>query len=534
MISFRRIVRLSAVAAAAFIMAGCVGNDALLASKGDMVPDNAMMAVKVNADQLWNKALGEPGSPAHDMWVATKSMASMYTSELGEFGEVARQILNDPAALGVNMKEPLVLSLAGELTDYDTYDVEGNVEVCLVALLDNSEAFLKVADAVVAMAENEAGVVVFKDVEQEGYTHYEVELEEDVTLDFGVTAESAVIRFKYDATADAVSLSESMLALYAAEGPQDTDGLEAFYASAADLATWGDLDGLLTMAMPVLEQEDPSTLAQIEAYLPMYAGASFVSDVDFQDGKTVLNFGVYGSKELEAYAKKYYAKSSDKFFSKLPASSFVAANVAIKDFAGLMDEMSKLNAEYAEMLAYLEEDYGFDKELLKGFPGVITFVLSGEGLYDGEPVFGLMMDCEENVWEYAQEYLAEYAEADENGVYNIEDMVYVGYTDGYMYAMDPETYKDHNSLSFADNAHAQTIVKGGAVVDLEALPADMLDAFASEISYYMEGEDLLGYITSMVVDPSDDYMSTTVTLNMGDKNHNLLEKLVLTAVESAF
>lgn len=533
MINFRSILKLSAVAVVAFVMTGCADNDALLASKGNMLPDNAVWAVKVNADQLWNKALGEPGAPARDMWQAGKSMASMYTSEFGEFGDVLRQILADPAALGVNMKEPLVLSCAGEISEMTDYDMEGNVEMCLVALLDNSEAFLKVADAAVTFAKAEADVVVFKDVEQEGYTHYEFVAEEGVSVDLGVTAESAVLRFKFDSTAAAAQgLSGSMLALFAGEGPQDVDGLEAFYASAADVASWGDFDAMMNLAMPVLKQEDSNVAAQFEQYLSMYAGSSVVSDLDFQDGKTVLNVGVYGSEELEAYADKYNKKASDKFFKQLPEPAFVAFNVAIKDFAGIVDEMCRINPDYVELLAYLEEEYDFNKELLNGFPGLVTFALTGAGLYSDVPAFGLMMECDESVWEYAQEYLAEYAEADENGVYNIGEMVYVGYTDGYIYAKDAETFNGLNSSSFADNAYAKTIAKGGAVIDLEALPSDILDDFASEINYYMKGEGLLQYVTSVVVDPADDFMSATVTVNMGDKNHNLLEKLVLEVVNS--
>mgnify|MGYP003305049382 FL=1 len=72
------------------------------------------------------------------------------------------------------------------------------------------------------------------------------------------------------------------------------------------------------------------------------------------------------------------------------------------------------------------------------------------------------------------------------------------------------------------------------MVNLEVIPIELLDYLASEIDIFMDGEDLLGYVTSLVVDTSDDFMSATVTLNMGDKNHNLLEKLVLTAVQSAF
>ncbi len=533
MISFRRILKFTVAAAVAFIMAGCSSDDALLASKGNMLPDNAMWAVKVNADQIWNKALGEPGSPAHNMWQTCKMMASMSTSELGEFGEVARQILNDPASLGVNMKEPLMLTFAGDLTEIYQDEVEGDVEMCLVALLDNKVAFLNVVDAAATLAKAESDVIVFKDVEREDYTHYELVTDEDVTIDLGVTNESAVLRFKYDTTEKILGLSDSMLALYAGDGPQDEEALETFYGSVADIAAWGDLDSMVSMAMPILAKEDPSVVAQLEAYLPMYAGATIVYDLDFQDGQTVLNANVYGSKELEDYAVKYYEKASDKFFKQLPESAFIAFNVALKDFAGLVDEMCAINPDYVEVLKYLEDDYGFNKELLKDFPGVITFVMGGEGINQLEPSFGLVMECKESVWAFVQESVLQGVESNENGVYNT-GQVYVGYTDGYMFVKSSEIFNSQNSSSFADNAYAQIIANGGAVVNLEVIPIELLDYLASEIDIFMDGEDLLGYVTSLVVDTSDDFMSATVTLNMGDKNHNLLEKLVLTAVQSAF
>ena len=530
MINFRSILKFTVAAAVAFIMAGCSSDDALLASKGNMLPDNAMWAVKVNADQLWNKALGEPGAPARDMWQMGKSMASMSTSELGEFGEVVRQILNDPAALGVNMKEPLMLTFAGDLTEMHQNEVEGDVEMCLVALLDNKVAFLNVVDAAVTLAKAEADVIVFKDVEREDYTHYELVTDEDVTIDLGVTNESAVLRFKLDTTTDKIEgLSDSMLALYAGDGPQDEEALETFYGSVADIAAWGDFDSMVSMAMPILAEEDPSVVAQLEAYLPMYAGATIVYDLDFQDGQTVLNVNVYGSKELKNYAVKYNEKSSDKFFKQLPESAFVAFNVALKDFAGLVDEMCALNPDYVEVLKYLEDDYGFNKELLKDFPGVITFVMGGEGINQLEPSFGLVMECKESVWAFVQESVLQGVEPNENGVYNT-GQVYVGYTDGYMFVKSSEIFNSQNSTSYADNVYAQIIANGGAVIDLEVLPIEILDSIAFEIAYYMDGEDLLGYVTSLVVDPSDDFMSATVTLNMGDKNHNLLERLILDAL----
>ena len=73
---------------------------------------------------------------------------------------------------------------------------------------------------------------------------------------------------------------------------------------------------------------------------------------------------------------------------------------------------------------------------------------------------------------------------------------------------------------------AQQIAKGGFVFNIEALPSHLLDSVAEEVDYYMTGRDLLEYLNAVVVTASDDFMASTITLNMGDKEHNMLEKVL--------
>ena len=47
----------------------------------------------------------------------------------------------------------------------------------------------------------------------------------------------------------------------------------------------------------------------------------------------------------------------------------------------------------------------------------------------------------------------------------------------------------------------------------------------------MTGRELLEYASSLVIVPSADFMGATITLNMGDQSHNLLEKAVEIASE---
>ena len=193
MFDFRKTIKLLSVAAAAILMVSCgnKGEKATSATKGNMIPDNAVIAMKVDADQLWNKALGDEGSDMRNYWNMGKSMLSMSAGELGEIGDVVRKVLKDPAALGVCMEEPMVLSVAADLVD--VYNEEVDVEVCLVALLDDSGAFVNVVDAVMDVANEEGELGMSKEVVSDSYTYYSAVIDEGVSLDLGVSAESAVL-----------------------------------------------------------------------------------------------------------------------------------------------------------------------------------------------------------------------------------------------------------------------------------------------------------------------------------------------------
>ena len=96
-------------------------------------------------------------------------------------------------------------------------------------------------------------------------------------------------------------------------------------------------------------------------------------------------------------------------------------------------------------------------------------------------------------------------------------------------------FKNRFAVNYAIvNVDSLNAFENGAVVDLEVLPASLLDSLASEVEYYMTGRELLEYVNSVVITSSDDHMQATLTLNMGDKEHNLLEKLVLEAVSNIF
>ena len=526
---FKTLMKLSAAAAVVLGMVACGGEGdggAKLATKDNMIPGDAVMAIKVMPEQLWEKAVGDPDSKISRMVSRAKFGVDMNAGSLGEFGELVSEVMNDPAALGVALNEPVVLSVSADL---EKIAVEkASLDLCMVAVLDDQKSFVSFIDTAIEFVE-ENGAAEVKKSKAGGYTHYELFAENGVYVDLGVTSGTAIFRFSYDTISKSKNLKKSMTKLFADGGPKNTGGLADFYASKSDVAVWTDVAGVVETLMPAIEMSGEFDVKMLEEYMPMYEDASMVSTLDFYDGQTVVKIQSYGSEEMVAKAMKYNEAASGKYFKYLPASSVFVANVAIKDFPGLVDELCSMSDEYAYMFEYLSEEYGVNEELLAGMPGTITVAVDGTDIDTREyPGFMVSVECDRNVWEFAKQYLAEEAEKLDEDVYYVEDKFYVFYDEGFVNLVDSNMIvaRFGGSYSFADTKLGKEIQKGGFVFNIEALPSYLLDSVAENVDYYMTGRDLLEYLNSVVVTASDDFMASTITLNMGDKEHNMLEKVL--------
>ena len=535
MFSLRRFIQLSVAAAVAVFVVACSGGDKSTPSKGNMIPDNAVVALKVDFDQLLNKALGDENSPIRDYWNMAKSAMAGQARGYGELGELARNILKDPALSGVDVTEPVVLSCSYDMQNISHDDP--SVDVYLVALLDDEDAFVKVVDAAVAFVNEEEGLNITKE-ELGSYTYYEIMSEYDSSIDLGVSSKAAILRIRDNATDDGEGLKDSFLALFTNGGPEKTKGLKKFYDADEEVAVWVAIDSAFDSAMPLLEEEcDPEALSKFQAYAEIYNGASAVADLSFNNGKTVVNYNLYGSALLKEAMGKYVKPASDKYLKMMPDSPAVVLNVAIKDFAGLVDLLCAEDEDFQEMFEEISEEYSFDKELLKGFPGNISVAVDAKRLsYRSEPGVMVCLETDKKVWRYAESYITAFADREGDDTYLIDDEYYVFYEGDHITFVDSETMSTapmSGANSFAETEFGAQIKKGGMFVDLAAIPARDLEKYVRrEFGVRMTREQILDLCSSAVLTTSDDFMSATLTVNMNDKDHNLLEKIALTAVSS--
>lgn len=515
-------MKVLAAGAAALLFVACGGNGSKVpqADENNMIPDNAVCALKVDLMSLWEKTSGDQGSQVRQLTAMAKMFLPSVIEENLEsevLADIANEFLSDPASLGIALDKPAVMSAAFDVVSYE--DEEYTAQAYLTVLLNDSDAFNKVADEVLVMAREEGLSGTSKAVVNDDYTHYIYFAEDGAALDLGVGAKSAVLRLVYDP--QLVDYQKTMVNLFADGGPKKTDGLKAFNDADEDMALWLDFNTTLTEVMEIVKEEERSLYVQLQPMMDLYEGASMTATLNFEDGKTVMNVNVYGNEAMASYTDKYYAKASDKYFDKVPESSVFVANLALKDVAGMIEEMAKSNSDFEELLPLLEE-VGIDEDVLEGLPGQITIALDGKGIDTKEiPGFVAVMECEPEVYELIESYLEDYAEL-YDGKYIIDGLCEISYKRGALYVVESslaESYYYHFNSEYAD-----VIEKGGFAIDLEQLPMYLLDELAQEIDYYMSGTELLEYVNGLTV-VMDAPLSTTITLYMADKDHNLLEKV---------
>lgn len=535
MFGLKRIFKFAAVAAAALIVFACADEkkaQVIMPTKDNMIPDNALVAVKVQPEQLFDKAMGDDDSYARQLWdeFRTDLLGEIKDEDGNEaLAEIVRGAIKDPSTLGVSLKEPLVLSVSGDLSEIMSQSY--TLEVCLVAILDNRDAFVKAIDTVFDYANKKKSLDIAKETINDTY-YYDVFSDKKGALDICISKEAAVFRLSVAAhNAKFGNINETMFTLFQNGGPENKDGIKAFMDSKSDVAVWANLEEYMDIFLPILKQASPEVYAMFEESMPDYNGAAVVADLELKDGQTVLDFSIFGSEEMKANAVKYCTTASDKFFEYVPSSSVFVGNFALKDFAGLIDGIGNMNEDLGEQLDALMMMAGIDDDFLAGLPGVITFAVSGEDADTLDvPHFFAGMECDRHVWEYLENLLRENAYHVGNNTYNIEDEFLIKYKDDAIMMYDVNCPLG----GFEYSSYADDIENGGFVFNVAALPYDVLEEMAEEVDYYMSVNELLGYFSSLVVVPSSDFMTATVTLNMNDEEHNLLEKLIAYGIEQAY
>lgn len=503
---------LLACAVTALLMISCAGEKEKAATPEVLVPQDAQIALKLDVKSVLDKAIDEDNEAVQEIVEGVK----MVMSEFQEKGE-----------LGIDLEKPLVLSGVFDIEDEEC-DLYMAVTLSDKAKFDATlSEFVKLAD--------EMDIQVNKSALKSGQDVYEVLYDEiGYPVYLGVDKTSAVVFVPVETEMDGKDALEE---LYAQAGCPAYEGFDAFVKASDDLTLWAASDVFVDELMDVF-YDDPSLAELVESFMPdmdMFEGSSMLVGLNFLDGKTVLTYANYVSEELAAYSGKFMGTASDKYFNLIPENAFLVANMAIDGLDSLFDSLME-NEEVSEAFSSLSF-LGINEDIFEALPGTITLAVAENSEDCMEmPEFVVAIECGEKIYDLLKTFvLSRYAEREGNA-YNVFDMCYVAYVDGAIVAMSPNLWaasSDGEGLAqnFNSSPYASTISSFGVLFDLESISEELMSEFLDDSS--LDKETITEFCSSAVFETGKN-LDGSITLNMADKDHNLLEKIVELALEEIY
>ena len=560
-----RLMNVVAALMATLVFASCSEE---VTSVAPVIAEDAIFAAKLNLKSIYDKSFGDGSAQSAKVMNALKS--ALQTEEMPQQAlNILNKALENPmAAFGLNLDQPVYLSA--------TMDAQSEeAGIYLTASVSDRTMLQMILEKSFAQVEKETQTEK-EYLESSEWYDGEYHLAGRETIQnggkfyyFGGAADNAVccaltdnaLIFYMSAKslgAGGVKGKAAIEKLLSQKGVCQGTGIDKFMAAQDDMNLWLDVETFMEKAKPLIRRGDASVYMMLKQFEAFYKGMSLTAALDFQAGRTVVNMSATMSEELKEQSMKYYTQPTDKYFSYIPASSLVAANLACNT-APLQEMWNELSGD-ANVGSYIQalKSFGIDERFVAGLPGTITAGLS-VGM-DGEPAVSLVMECDRKVYDVLMLLLVQHSgmvEDNGDGTYSIFEQNdyddydydygygylptaknYIGsltYTDGAIVAMTSNLWNQSNGgRGFYNNyrmsSTADDIAKGGIALNLESLDGKILDTVAKEMSealrpVHMSSRDLLDYCTSVTI-TNPDMFTSEISMNMGDKEHNLLQKFV--------
>lgn len=465
-----------------------------------MVPEDAHVAVKFDFSSIWNKAVDTESEEFKNLKSEVEMMIDSFSASVEET-ELILDIIDDPNVSGADVNKPVYLSV---VMDDDVSSENG--EVFLSFHLCDRVKFTALIDDLCAEES------VNKSTLQGGHDVYAFE----DGLYLAVSDGSAVLyTFIEDELTGGMERMETLM--QQKSGPED-EGFTRFINDKSDCAMWMSVEAAIDMALDYSDI-DEELMSVIISDPELFSGASSLTTLDFQDGKIVLKATSYGSDEYLDSAQRYVGMASDKYFSKLPYSTTVVFNAALKDLNKVIEEM-KRDEELAEAVDQLAT-LGFTDLFFEGLPGVITVGVDLSG--DDDAVgFVAVAECDKVVYQKLQMYLPLLGAEKEGDAYKIDKFGYISYVDGALVVMDSALWAlSDNGKGFPDsfmnNPLSSDLRQGGISINLQQLHLDSL----LDEDYV---EQAVNYVENIVLTAEDNGCELVVRLT--DDERNILETLV--------
>lgn len=306
----------------------------------EVIPDDAAVLVKANFGNVINE------SEILEVPMVRTALDFMVNSMPKESRDMFREIITDPSKSGVNVNEPMVISVSTE-----------PVEVVVSMAMSDKNRFVEVFEA---LAEG-TGVEL---VEEGGMTKVDLGNAGNNELDVAFDSEVMVIVVSETGNADA----GDYMALDGGRQAINNSKYEDFFAANSDASFFVDAASLIEKLsnLSYYTSEEQSVIYD----LYVEAGLSLLANLNFENGFAEIDTRMYASDEYMNKMEQYWMTPKGKFLEYVPFDAVGVCNVAL-DFGKAFEHES----EYMEEMLPMIEELGFNEEMIKSLAGEFMFAV---------------------------------------------------------------------------------------------------------------------------------------------------------------
>ena len=483
----------------------------------EVIPDGASVLVKANLGNVINE------SEIMEVSMVRTALDFLVNTMPKESRDMFREIITDPSKSGINVDEPMVMSVAVH-----------PAEVVVSMAMSDKNRFVEVFEAVA----DGTGVEL---VEENGITKVDLGYAGNNELDVAFDSEVLVMVFSESGSADA----EYYMTLDKGRQAVNNDKYTDFFASLSDASAFLDFTSIMDAA------SNRRYMSKDEkALMEMYASydLSFLMDLDFEDGYSEVATKVFASDEYIKRIEACWMKPDGRFLGFVPYDAVGTLNIAT-DFG----KACEAYPEYMQELLPMIQELGFTEEMLKSFAGDIMFaVLQPEKLGSQElPQMMFALECKGR-----ETFDAVLALLGDVELMSVSDDVYAlglnkyydrssgefvagGYDYYLMYNNDAifvlpeniynEVVVDGELKAFdrnvADNDCFAALEKSGMVGDISAIVAMCEESGLGNMAEFKMALGILGLFENFEVvmkNPAE----SSLKVNMVDKDTNVLKQIL--------
>lgn len=483
----------------------------------EVIPDGASVLVKANLGNVVNE------SEILEVSMVRTALDFLVNTMPKESRDMFREIITDPTKSGIDVNEPIVMSVAVH-----------PVEVVVSMAMSDKNRFVEVFEAVA----DGTGVEL---VEENGITKVDLGYAGNNEFDIAFDSEVLVMVFCESGSADAgyyMTLDKGRQAV-------NNDKYTEFFASLSDASAFLDFTSIMDAASNLRYMSEEE-----KALMEMYASydLSFVMDLDFEDGYSEVATKVFAADEYIKKIEACWMKPDGRFLGFVPYDAVGVLNIAT-DFG----KACEAYPEYMQELLPMIQELGFTEEMLKSFAGDIMFaVLQPEKLGSKElPQMMFAVECEGR--DAFDAFIALLADEDlslvDNDVYALGLNRYYDRSSGefvsggYDYYL---MYKDDAIFVLPENIYSEVVVDG----ELKALDRNVADndcfAALEKSGFVGDFKAIVSLYKDMVtrISPDDKIVlnvlgifenvefvmenatETNLRINMVDKDENFLKQIL--------